>query len=177
MVLNRGLSTIISSAADLGKSAIGIFTGEFENVTQIQMALKKGGIIDSVSNLIDSSLSKAKEKGLINSSTVNAIKKEKNDIVKNIESNVENELETQVKNVKKISEYAEKWNENYENKNLEEMENAYKNMERYVKKTIPLETTIQEARTIENLHNLIKNRGGVFNLTEEEINLAEKLAK
>lgn len=172
-----GLSTAISSAIDLGKSAIGIFTGEFENINQIQMAVEKGGIIENVSDLIDSSLTKAKEKGVIKTSTINEIKKEKNNIIKNIENNIESEFYGQIKNVKKISEHAEKWNKNYNNKNFEGMENSYKNMKKYLKETIPLEITLKEARTIENLHNLIKSKGGDFNLTEEEINLAEKLAK
>ena len=34
---------------------------------------------------------------------------------------------------------------------------------------------ISEARTIENLHKLIKNNGQDFNLTPEQIELAKKL--
>ena len=34
---------------------------------------------------------------------------------------------------------------------------------------------INEARTIQNLHNLIKNNGQDFNLTQEQIELAKKL--
>ena len=55
------------------------------------------------------------------------------------------------------------------------MENAFRNMNRYLKNTVPLESTLKEARTVENLHTLIKNKGGDFNLTEDEISLAEKL--
>ena len=42
MVLNLGLDTAISSVIDLGKSAMGIFTGKFENVEQIPKA--NGGL-------------------------------------------------------------------------------------------------------------------------------------
>lgn len=177
MVLKHGLNTAISSAIDLGKSAIGIFTGNFENVNQIQTAISKGGILDSVSDLIDVSAKKAKEKGIISSSTFAAIKGGKNTIINSIENNIENDLENQVKSVKKISDYSEKWNNCYEAKDFDGMEIAYKNIKRYIKETVPLETTLKEARTIENLHTLIKNKGGDFNLTEEEINLAGKLVK
>ena len=177
MVLKHGLDTAISSAIDLGKSAIGIFTGNFENVDQIQTAISKGGILDSVSDLIDISSKKAKEKGIISNATAIAIKGGKNTIIKSIESNIENELENQIKSVKKVSEYSEKWNNCFENKDLEGMETSYRNMKKYLKEIVPLETTLKEARTIENLHTLVKNKGGDFNLTEDEINLAEKLAK
>lgn len=172
-----GLETAISSAVDLGKSAIGIFTGNFENVNQIQTAIGKGGILESVSDLIDLSSKKAKEKGLISSSIATTIKNGKNTIIKSIESNIENELENQIKSVKKVSEYSEKWNTCYEQKDLEGMNKAYNNLKKYLKEAVPLESTLKEARTIENLHTLIKNKGGDFNLTEDEINLAGKLTK
>lgn len=55
------------------------------------------------------------------------------------------------------------------------MERQYKNIEKELKNIVPLENTIKEARNIENLHTLIKNKGGKFSLTKEEIELAKKL--
>ena len=55
------------------------------------------------------------------------------------------------------------------------MKKAYKNIENYLNKTIPLENTIKEARKIENMHNLIKNNGKNFDISPEEKILAEKL--
>ncbi len=176
MDLKIGLNTAISSALNLGKSAIGIFTGKFDNIDQIQMAIRKGGILDNMSDLIDLSNKKAKEKGLISNSISMAIKGGKNTIIKSIERNLENNLENQVKSINKISDYSNEWNMSYNEKDLEGMEKSYKNIRKFLNETIPLESTLKEARTIENLHNIIKNRGGDFNLTEEEISLAEKLA-
>ena len=55
------------------------------------------------------------------------------------------------------------------------MAKNYRNLEKYIERTIPLENMIKEARRIENLHNLIKNNGKKFDISEEEIKLAEKL--
>ena len=55
------------------------------------------------------------------------------------------------------------------------MEKEYEKLENELKNLVPLENTINEARTIENLHNLIKNNGQNFNLTQEQLELAEKL--
>ena len=41
---------------------------------------------------------------------------------------------------------------------------------------MPIENTINSARSIELLHNLIKNNGQDFKLTQEEIELANKLS-
>ena len=38
-----------------------------------------------------------------------------------------------------------------------------------------IEKTINEAKTIMTLHNLIKNNGQNFNLSKEQLELAEKL--
>ena len=173
--LKCGLDNAISSAINLGKSSIGIFNGDFKNIEQVQMAVGKGGIIDSVSDLIDLSTKKAKENGLISNSTYSVIKAGKNTIVKSIENNIENNFENQLKSIKKISDYSQKWNECYNLKDFEGMDKAYKNIKKYLNETIPIETSLKEARTIENLHTLIKSRGGDLTLTEEEIKLAENL--
>lgn len=51
-----GVEEAISSAVDMGKSVIGIFTGKFENVTQAENAVKSGGIIDGISDALDYAL-------------------------------------------------------------------------------------------------------------------------
>ena len=51
--LKDGITKTIDDAIDLGKSAIGIFTGNFENVSQMQSAIQSGGLIDGMSSLID----------------------------------------------------------------------------------------------------------------------------
>ena len=56
------------------------------------------------------------------------------------------------------------------------MESNFKNIEKYLDKITPLENTINQARKIENLHNLIKNNGKNFNITDNEKILSEKLA-
>ena len=48
-----GVQEAISSAVDLGKSVVGVFTGKFDNVTQVRNAVKSGGIIDGISSSLD----------------------------------------------------------------------------------------------------------------------------
>lgn len=172
---SEGIKEVINSGINFGKSALGIVTGKFENVSQIQLAVKNGGILDKVSDLFDLALNYAKKKNLINNSIANMIKKGKNTIISSISNKIEETLTNQIKAVEKLENYCEKWNMSYGDKDFSEMEKAYKNIKTYLSKTVPLENIINEARKIENLHTLIKNNGKNFNITEEEIKLAEKL--
>lgn len=171
----EGLNEAIKTVIDFGKSAMGILTGNFENINQINIAVKKGGMIDTVSDLLDKTIEKVEDKNLINKATAKLIKKGKNNILDSVSAKIEDNLENQIKNVEKIKSYSEKWQQAYENKDFDTMSKNFKNIEKYLKNTIPLENTIKEARKIENLHTLIKNNGENFNITEEEKKLAEKL--
>lgn len=172
---SEGIKEVINSGINFGKSALGIVTGKFENVSQIQLAVKNGGILDKVSDLFDLALNYAKKKNLINNSIANMIKKGKNTIISSISNKIEETLTNQIKAVEKLENYCEKWNMSYGDKDFSEMEKAYKNIKTYLSKTVPLENIINEARKIENLHTLIKNNGKNFDITEEALKLAEKL--
>ena len=173
--LKEGIDKTIKSAIDFGKSAIGIFTGNFENISQVQLAVEKGGMIDTVSKLIDNVLNKCTTSGKITKATSSMIKQGKNVILDNISSNIENMLTEQINSVEKLGTYSQNWNNYYLNKDFEGMEKEYKKIKTQLNKIIPLETTIKQAREIENIHNLIKNNGHNFNLTENEVQVAKKL--
>ena len=173
--LKDGITKTIDDAIDLGKSAIGIFTGNFENVSQMQSAIEAGGLIDSISSLLDIVVNKVNEKGIINYNIANTIKQGKNVILNSIENNIEEKFKEQNIEVKNIEKYMNNWKENFNNKNFEGMEQEYRKIEKILDNLVPIEKTINQARTIENLHNLIKNNGQDFNLNQEQLALAEKL--
>ena len=173
--LKDGITKTIDDAIDLGKSAIGIFTGNFENVSQMQSAVEAGGLIDGISSLLDTVVDKVNQKGLINYSVANTIKQGKNVILNSVESNIEEKFKEQNIEFENIEKYMNDWKENFNNKNFEGMEQEYAKIEKILDNLAPIEKTIDQARTIENLHNLIKNNGQDFNLTQEQLALAEKL--
>ena len=173
--IKEGISTAIQSAVDLGKSAIGLFTGKFETVSQASNAIKTGGLIDNVSNLIDSSVKYNVDNKVITEDTGRLIKGGKNVILNTIERNIEDNFTAQLKGVEKLGKYSTNWNKYYEEKDFDGMQKEYTKIKDTLKTIMPMESTIQEARKIENLHLLIKNKGKDFNLTEEELKLASKL--
>ena len=173
--LKDGIKQTIDDAIDLGKSAIGVVTGNFENVNQMQSAVKTGGLIDGVSSLLDTVIDKVRDAGLINYNVANTIKQGKDVILNNVESNIEKTFTEQLTSVENTNKYINNWKEYFNNHDFSGMEKEYEKLENELKNLVPLENTINEARTIENLHNLIKNNGQNFNLTQEQLELAEKL--
>ena len=173
--LKDGIKKSIDDAINLGKNAIGIVTGNFENISQVQEAIKSGGIIDNVSNLLDDVINKVYSKGLINSTVAKTIKQGKNSILNNVEKNIENTFNKQINSLEYTEKYINNWKVYFNNKDFEGMEKEYKKIEKEINNLIPIEKTISDVRTIENLHNLIKNNGQNFDLTQEQLELAEKL--
>ena len=169
-----GVEEAISSAVDMGKSVIGIFTGKFENVTQAENAVKSGGIIDGISDALDYALNLCSKFGKIPNAICSVIKGGKDAILDTISNNIEEEFKNQVSSVEKISSYMQNWKNSYNNKDLDGMQKEYEKLEKELEKTLPLENTIKEARNIENIHILIKNKGD-FNLSKDELELAQKL--
>ncbi len=173
--LKDGITKTIDDAIDLGKSAIGIVTGNFENVSQMQAAVQTGGLIDGMSTLIDTVVDKVRETGLINSTVANTIKQGKEVILNNVESNIESTFNRQYEAIEYTDKYINDWKNYFENKDFEGMEKEYVKIEKQLENIAPIEKTINEARTIEVLHNLIKNNGQNFNLSKEQMELVDKL--
>ena len=116
--LKEGIKKSIDDAINIGKSAIGIVSGNFENIAQMQEAIKNGGIIDNVSSLLDSVINKVQSKGLINSTVARTIKQGKNSILNNVEKNIENTFNNQIKALNYTEKYIENWKNYFENKDF-----------------------------------------------------------
>ena len=171
--LTEGIQTAVDSAVDFGKSAIGIFTGNFENITQVRTAVADGGIIDAMSNVLDKVIDKTYQSGLINKSISTVIKNGKNILLENISSNIKNELDEQTNTVEKLGRYVENWKEYYNNKDFDGMTKEYNKIKSQLDNIIPLENILKETREVETLHNLIKNNGKNFEITDLEKELAK----
>ncbi len=170
--LREGINKAVESGIELGKSVTGILTGKFENISQAQNAIKNGGIIDGVSNVLDSAISVSTKNGWIPGNVATLIRQGKNVILDNIATNIETEFVSQLDNVEKLGKYENNWRNYYNEKDFDGMEREYQKIKDRLKELLPLETTIKQAREIENIHLLIKNNGHNFNLSEEQLQLA-----
>ena len=174
--LKEAIKNGIDSAINLGKSAVGIITGKFENVSQAFTAVKNGGLIDTTSKAIDNIVKSANKNGLINDKTARIIKSGKKVIKESVSSNIEKTFLEQVDSVEKIGKYINNWNNYLQAKDLKGMNREYKKINEKLDEVLPLENTLKEIKVIENIQELVKNKGGTLeNITQEELELARKL--
>lgn len=173
--LKEGINTAIDNLKDFGKSAFGIINGNFENMYQVEKAVGNGGIIDTLSDVLDNVIDKVNDKGIINNTVSKVIKNGKNILLDNVSNNIENTLSDQIKNIEKLNAYIENWNEFYNNKDFSGMEREYNKIQNKLKDIVPLQETINKANTVSNLHELIKNNGQNFELSNEELELVNIL--
>ena len=169
--LKDGINKTINDVINFGKSAIGIVTGNFENINQIDDAIKSGGLIDSFSTILEQVVNKANKKGVINNNMADMLKKGKDIIVKNAESDIKKKMINQSNCLEQLNNYMNKWNECFKNKDFEGMEKEYIKINKELSNLVPLENSLLQARKIENIHNIIKNNGHQFNLSDVEIKL------
>ena len=174
---SAAVDTAIEEVTNLGNNLKGIATGSFENISQIKEVVENGGLIDTISDLLDTGIDWAKKEGYVSKSVASSLKKGKNTIMNTIEDEIGETLENQVVAIEKIDGYINKWQKYYEEQNFTNMEYQYDKIQEYIKEIIPLEEILKKARTVENLHELIKNNGKNFDLTQEEKELAEMLSK
>lgn len=173
--LKDGIKKSINSVIETGKEAIGIISGNFENIGQIQKVIKNGGLIDKIDNFLDKTLDKAINSGKINQTIGKIVKTGKSSILSGVERNIESTLNSQVENSKNIEKYMNNWKKYFNDRNFSGMEKEYTKLEKELKSLVPIETTIKNARYIENIHKLIKNNGQNFELSERELELANKI--
>lgn len=173
--LKDGIRKSINSVIETGKEAIGIISGNFENIGQIQKVIKNGGLIDKIDNFLDKTLDKAINSGKINQTIGKIVKTGKSSVLSSVERNIESTLNSQVENSKNIEKYMNNWKKYFNDRNFSGMEKEYTKLEKELKSLVPIETTIKNARYIENIHKLIKNNGQNFELSERELELANKI--
>ena len=131
--LKDGIKKSIDDALNLGKSALGIVTGNFENISQVQNAIKNGGILDNISKVLDSVVNNVYKKGLINNNVAKTIKQGKNVILNNVEKNIEKTFENQINSLEYTKKYLNNWKNYFNNKNFEGMEREYIKIEKEIK--------------------------------------------
>lgn len=173
--LKDGIKKSVENALEIGKSVLGITTGNFTNISQVESAIKSGEIINSISKLIDNVLNLSVKKGKINTNILGLIKDGKNTLIHNIEKNIKDTLKKQESIETSLENNINRWKKYYQKKDFDNMEKEFNKIEKEIKKILPVEEKIKEARKIEMLHNLIKNNNKDFNLNQEEIKLLKNL--
>ena len=163
---NKIIDTV-KNVINLGKEKLNNEKKEIMNIDDIERILKNPKIIKVLANTVDEILkNKSIKSEILNTEEIN---------LKNVENKLNKEFENQINAINRIEKYKNEWYKNYDNKNFEKMYNVFKNIKKELKNIIPLENMIKEFRKIENLNQLVKSKGGDFDITKDELELANKL--
>ena len=173
--IGEGLGKVVEGIIDTGKNVLGIQTEDFKSITDVKSAVNNSSTIDEISKLFDNSINKLEKNNTIDNNVAKKLKKEKNNIIKNVEKNIDNSFNTQINDMEKLENYMSNWNTHFENQDFKSMEKEFKSMQKIMKTLLPIENAINNYHKIENIQSLIKNNGGSFNLSQEQLDLAGKL--
>lgn len=172
--LTEGVNKAVENAIELGKTALGIFTGEFESIEQTKNALEKGGVLEGISDGIDFVLKKLEKSEIISKNVSNLIKGGKELLINNINSNIDVEFDKEIDSLNKINNYIEKWEKGYLNKDIKELNNQYNKIQKELKKIMPLQEIFNNIKKINNINELINNSKD-FNFDPVYLDLAENI--
>lgn len=173
--LPEAIKQLVNKVMELGKNTIGTIKNGIENIGQLDNIFEKGELINGVSEVIDYFLNKAEKNNLLSENIINIIKNGKNIILNGVSSDIKSELKIENENINKLENYNKKWREAYDKQDLKTMEKLIKKIEKIMEKIAPIESVINEANTIKNLHSLIENNGQNFNISNDEKEIAKLL--
>ncbi len=177
-LVNNGLQGGIQKAVEMAKdiTGSGIITGAYKTITEAYNSLKNGNLIGNVGDAITNSITNANRNKEITAEVSTILTNGTKTIMDSIEANIKESFNDQLNLLEKLNKCNNNWRECFENRDFAGMEKEYKKIENAIKKVMPTENTIKQARIIENLHTLIKNNNKNFDVSDEQIELAKKLA-
>ena len=173
--LKDGLYKTLDGVINLGKSTLGIFSGNFESLSQVNNVIKNSEIIDSLSSILDFTLNKLEQNGNISSEIAKILRNGKKTLLDSIESNIDKSMLNQQETGERLEKAINKWKMYFDNRDFNGMEKEYKKVKKELCNLLPMEKTLKEARNVESIHTLIKTNGHNFNLTETEQELLKKM--
>lgn len=171
--LEEGINSALENAINLGKKALGLSNTAYQTIEQAENTIKKGGLASGISDGIDIVLNNLSKKNIISENITTLIKNGKDILLNNVDKNINNEFNNQIKACEKIEKYIVNWEKSYRKKDVESLNKEYNKIEKQMKKILPLENLINNVNKIRNLNNMIKDNEN-FDFSSVYLDLAKK---
>ncbi len=161
-----GVSQLSKNVANFTKDLINNKNEKYanKNISELNIEKETSRIISAIKDSYDLSINQ-----------VERLEKNKKTISNKVEQEIDKKIKSYVNAFEKNDQYINEWKEFYNSKDFKNMDKIYKKIEKNMNNIIPTEEKIKEVRKLENVHQLIKRKGGDFNLTNEELELTQKL--
>ncbi len=151
----EGMKTLVEKVKEFGSSFLGIKKGNFNNLEEMDIAIKKGGILKSISKGLNYGIDAARKKGIITKDMSKVIKNLKTTTINSISDNIRNKMLEEVKKIEKIEKHQELWYKAFENKDISSMKKEIKIINNLKSEIVKFEKLMNNIEKINNIQKII----------------------
>ena len=152
----EGVNTLMKKVNEFKNSITGIFTGNFNNIQEINTATKQGGIIKTVSKGLSKGIDAGVKSGIIPKSIGGILKAGKTTMLNEFSNSLESQMRKEIQKFDILNDLNKKWYDALDQRDFDKMTKYTEKISVLSKDLVKFSNIIEETKKIEELHNFIK---------------------